>query len=282
MSLENPFVAFEQAIIAACAKHEEDNHRQPGYRRLIHFNDYIVKFGDSWCFSSEVRMHNHFSKVTANELATPRVPLIHYSFENEHLRYAIIEPIQTIQVAEDIFIQKVADAVSWMRDQACPVGVALGPLGSGPIYHEIFKTKYAPLPFTSVVALEKYLNKAVSILLRRQGQGVANISISGERLVLTQSDMHPSNFGIDVTGRVVIFDFGEIGWLPESLANYTLLSTGEFISKVAAHVFGDHLDSSNLVSLGAVKAILGLAARATLGLDKDGNPVRARLSNVNS
>ena len=159
MSLENSFVAFEQAIIAACAKHEKENHRQPGYRRLIQFNDYIVKFGDSWCFSSEVRMHDHFAKVTENDLATPRVPLIYHSFENEHLKYAIIEPIEMIQVAENIFVQKVADAVSWMRDQACPAGVALGPLGSGLAYHKIFKEKHAPLPFTSVVALEKYLNK---------------------------------------------------------------------------------------------------------------------------
>lgn len=82
--------------------------------------------------------------------------------------------------------------------------------------------------------------------------------------------MHPSNFGIDATGRVIIFDFGEIGWLPESLANYTLLSTGKSISKVAAHVFGDQLDSvkasSNLASLGAVKTFLGLGARGTLGM----------------
>ena len=81
--------------------------------------------------------------------------------------------------------------------------------------------------------------------------------------------MHPSNFGIDSTGRVVIFDFGEIGWLPESLANYTLLSTDEFISNVAAHVFGDQLDSvkasPNLASLGAVKILLGMGARSTLG-----------------
>ncbi len=80
--------------------------------------------------------------------------------------------------------------------------------------------------------------------------------------------MHPSNFGIDATGRVIIFDFAEIGWLPESLANYTLLY-GAITSKVAAHVFGDQLDSvkasSNLATLGAVKGLLGMAARPSLG-----------------
>ena len=51
---------------------------------------------------------------------------------------------------------------------------------------------------------------------------------NGERLTLTQSDMDPSNFGIDATRRVVIFDIGEIGWLPEPFANHTLLRIGEF------------------------------------------------------
>lgn len=112
-------------------------------------------------------------------------------------------------------------------------------------------------------------SQAVSKQQRRQ-KGLANISISGERLTLTQSDMDPSNFGIDDTGRVVIFDFGQIGWLPESLANYTLLWTGEFAFKVAARVFGDHLDSalasSNVASLGQAKVLLRLAANRTLGM----------------
>lgn len=274
MSLDNPFVALEPAIIAACANHEKDNFTVPGYRRLIGFANYIIKFGDSLCFSSEVQMHDRFAKVTEKDLTAPRVPLIYHSFKHGHLTFAIIEPLQLIPVAEDIFVQKVADAVLWMYSQTCPAGVTLGPLGSGFAWHEVFKDYRAPLPFTSVVALEKYLNVAVSLQQRRQ-KGLANISISGERLTLTQSDMDPSNFGIDETGRVVIFDFCEIGWLPESLANYTLLCTGQFASKVAARVFGDHLDSvrasSNLTSLIQVRVLLCMAA--TLGLDKDGNHI---------
>lgn len=107
------------------------------------------------------------------------------------------------------------------------------------------------------------------MLPRRRPQNLTNISISGERLVPTQTDMHPSSFGIDATGRVVIFNFSEIGWLSESFANYTLLSTGVFTSKTSARVFGDHLESvrasSNLASLGAVRAFLGSGARGTLG-----------------
>jgi hypothetical protein len=158
MSLDNPFVALEPAIIAACAKYEKDNHRVYGYRRFIHFANYFIKFGDTRRFSSEVQTHDHFAKVTKKDLTAPRVSSILHSFKHGPLTFAIIEPLQIVPVAEDVFVQKVADAVLWMRSQPCPAGVTLGPLGSGPARHEIFKDNYAPLPFTSVIALEKFLN----------------------------------------------------------------------------------------------------------------------------
>ena len=159
MSLDNPFVALEPAIVAACADHEKDMFKVPDYRRLIRFAGFFIKFGDTRCFPSEVQMHDRFAKVTEKDLTAPRVPLIHHSFKHGHFTYAIIEPIQLVPVAEDVFVQKVADAVLWMRSQPCPAGVTLGPLGSGPACHEVFKDYRAPLPFTSVVALEKYLNE---------------------------------------------------------------------------------------------------------------------------
>jgi len=72
MSLDNPFVALEPAIIVACANHENDNRKVLGYRRLIHFADYIIKFGDSKVFSSEVQTHDHIDKVTEKDLTAPR------------------------------------------------------------------------------------------------------------------------------------------------------------------------------------------------------------------
>ena len=111
-------------------------------------------------------------------------------------------------------------------------------------------------------------SQAVSTLQRRQ-PGLAEISIAGEPLVLTQSDMDPSNFAVDATWRPVIFDFGEIGWLPKSLADFTLLRTSSFAAAVSAHVLGDDLDSvaasSNLVSMCAVKTYLGVGYESKLG-----------------
>jgi len=280
MSSTDPFVAHEQAIIAACAEHERTYHQQPNYRRcitfVIHTTNYFVKFGDSWCFSSEAMMQNKIASTAQRDPSAPRVPVVYHIFHHEHLTYAIMEFIETIQVSMGIFVDKVAAAVLWLRQQPVFPGVVLGPLGPGPAWHGIFKREYAPLPFTGAVALERFLNKALSVMRRRQPD-LAEISIAGELLVLTQSDMDPSNFAVDTTWRPVIFDFCEIGWLPESLANFTLLRTSSFAAAVSERVFGDNLASvaasSNLASLCAVRVyqVMGFNS-PNLGLDKDGNP----------
>src|SRR5258708_38985532 len=56
----------------------------------------------------------------------------------------------------------------------------------------------------------------------------AHASISHERLVLTHSVMHMSNFGINDKGMMCLFDFGEVGLLPESFASYTMSLTTPF------------------------------------------------------
>ena len=87
--------------------------------------------------------------------------------------------------------------------------------------------------------------------------------------MLTQSDMDPSNFGVDTAGRPVIFDFGQIGWLPESLANYSLLGTSTFASGVSAGVLRDSLrtvaESPNVKSMGVVRMHLGMSFSHDLG-----------------
>lgn len=220
-------------------------------------------------------MQQKFASIAQRNLSAPRVPVVHHIFQHEHLTYAIIESIETIQVSTDIFLRKVAAAVLWLRRQPVLPGVVLGPLGSGRAWHAIFKNKYAPLRFTGTMALERFLNKAVSTLQRWQ-PGLAEINIAGEPLVLTQSDMDPRTFAVDATGRPVIFDFGEIGWLPQSLANFTLLRTSRFANAVSVCVFGDDLDSvaasSNLDSMCAVKTYLGTGFKSNLGLDENGNP----------
>ena len=81
--------------------------------------------------------------------------------------------------------------------------------------------------------------------------------------------MDASNFGVDPAGRLVILDFGEIGWLPESLDLYTLFRTTAFAQKVAVRLFGPdeamRLGAQpNLASIAGVRMLLGQAARPGL------------------
>ncbi|KAI4518515.1 hypothetical protein K525DRAFT_208333 [Schizophyllum commune Loenen D] len=264
------FVAHEQAIVAACAQHELAYAQQIDYRRCISFiiNDtrYFVKFGDTLSFASEAATQQELTKVARRDPDAPHVPAIHHIFAHEHLTYAIMEFVETMEVPMDVLVQKVADAVLWSRGQPAPPGVALGPLGGGRAWHKIFKDNCAPLPFTSPVALERFLNKARTLAT------IADINIADEPLVLTQSDMDLSNFGVDTAGRPVIFDFGQIGWLPESLANYSLLGTSTFASGVSAGVLGDSLrsvaESANVKSMGAVRMHLGMSFSHDLGASR--------------
>jgi len=58
--------------------------------------------------------------------------------------------------------QKVAVALQWLRDPPAPTErVRIGPLGSGRARHTLFKDCKAPLPFSSIEAIERYLNKCV-------------------------------------------------------------------------------------------------------------------------
>ncbi|KAI5830566.1 hypothetical protein K523DRAFT_351558 [Schizophyllum commune Tattone D] len=217
------FVAHEQAIVAACAQHELAYAQQIDYRRCISFiiNDtrYFVKFGDTLSFASEAATQQELTKVARRDPDAPHVPAIHHIFAHEHLTYAIMEFVETMEVPMDV------------------------------------------LAVTTI---------------RRRRPSIADINIADEPLVLTQSDMDLSNFGVDTAGRPVIFDFGQIGWLPESLANYSLLGTSTFASGVSAGVLGDSLrsvaESANMKSMGAVRMHLGMSFSHDLGLDCDGNP----------
>jgi hypothetical protein len=92
---------------------------------------------------------------------------------------------------------------------------------------------------------------------------VAPVSISHEQLVFTQSDMDASNFGVDDNGRTVLFDFGDVGLLPESFASYNVSLTAPFIVAVAQCLGWP--SCSNLDSMYTICGCLWAFADPTLG-----------------
>ncbi|KAG8921587.1 hypothetical protein FRC01_000174 [Tulasnella sp. 417] len=218
----------------------------------------------------------YVAKLASKDASAPRVPQVYHFFHrDERMAYVVMELIPLVKVSPKDLAPLAALAVRWMRGVPAPDDVVLGPLGHGCARHVIFKNYRAPLDFTSVEALERFLNRAVARLLPSRDP-VADISIANERLVLTQSNMDSSNFGVDTAGRAVVFDAGDLGWLPESLADYTLFRTTGFARAVAACLYDDPdvatrvKQSPTLASMGQVRGLLWTAYPASLGLDNDG------------
>ena len=93
-------------------------------------------------------------------------------------------------------------------------------------------------------------------------QKVSPVSVSGERLMFTQSDMDDSNFGVDENGRTVLMDFNEVGLLPETFVAHTL-SSEKKLRPIAASL--GLSGNSNLASMAAIARCLGMVSNPKLG-----------------
>ena len=106
--------------------------------------------------------------------------------------------------------------------------------------------------------------------MRRRDISIADISIANEEVVLTQSDMHASNFGVSPDGRPIIFDAATIQALPVTLADFTLLRTTPFATEVSKNVFREDesvalLASPNIEALTQVRRLLFMSFDDSLG-----------------
>ncbi|EKM74489.1 hypothetical protein AGABI1DRAFT_116827 [Agaricus bisporus var. burnettii JB137-S8] len=214
----------------------------------------------------------YISRCAKNDINAPRVPeIIHFFHRRDRcLAYLVMENINLTPPPED-FHERVAKAIQWLRK--CPVspdGATLGPLGGGAAHHELFGESKAPLKFSSTLALERFLNTAITMLPPKGRSSTAPIRISHERLVFTQSDMDESNFGVDDQGRTCLFDFTTVGLLPESFASYTMALRMPFTEAVARCL--DWSPTPNLQSMSRIARVLAMSS-GTLGLDEDGNPI---------
>ena len=92
---------------------------------------------------------------------------------------------------------------------------------------------------------------------------ITQLSLTGDDVVLTQSDMDASSFGVALDGRAVVFDAATIQALLMTLADFTLLRTTNFAKAVSTYVFDAHeratlLASSNFEALAEVKNHLSI------------------------
>ncbi len=89
------------------------------------------------------------------------------------------------------------------------------------------------------------------------------IDIKNESLVFTQSDMDVKNFGVDENGKTCLFDFEEVGLLPQSFVTYTMSPANEsFTAKVAEYL--NLPPSLNIPSMRRVSGFLWVFSDPTL------------------
>lgn len=137
----------------------------------------------------------------------------------------------------------------------------------GRIRHGFFKEARAPLRFSSVEALERYLGKAYTVLSLASRQTLPSVEIHNDRLMFSQSDMDASNFGLDEHGNTVLLDFAEIGLLPETFVAHIMSSNRNFAPIAAALSLSD----KSITSMSMISSVVWMATNPKLGLDEHGN-----------
>ncbi|KAG8829077.1 hypothetical protein FRC17_007154 [Serendipita sp. 399] len=267
-----PTATLEDAIIKACTEHEDQHGGKRGYRRCLVFEGFFVKFDDYISLQPQAETQIYVFQCAMHDTNAPRIPeVLHFLHrDGDDMAYIIMDYINLTATPPPDFHSKVAHALQWLHDLPLPhERVRIGPLGSGCARHPVFKDYVAPLPFTSVQAIQRYLNHDLGQAIARFKLG-DSVDMSQDALVFTQSDMHESNFGVDDNGKAVLFDFGDVGILPESFARYTMASTAPFTAAVAKHLGWP--SPPDLNTLSKLRGTLWMVGKPELGLDENGMP----------
>ncbi|GJJ14320.1 hypothetical protein Clacol_008584 [Clathrus columnatus] len=263
-------VEFEEAVITACEEDQHNHKYDYGHKCGLVVRGVFVKYDNYYSLRPEVEMQKYVFEFAKSSRDAPHVPEVYHFFHRDQLMaYVVMEYINTTPIPDLELAPKVALALQWLRNVPAPSDrVYIGSLEEGHARHRVFKDHRAPLPFSSVQALERYLNTVAARLRRRSA--IDDVSFLNERLVLTQSDMDESHFGVDDKERPCLLDFRSIGWLPESFASHTMSSIIPFIAAVAQHL--DWPPSPNLLTMSRIRGFLGMYADRTLGLNEHGYP----------
>ncbi|KAL4076155.1 hypothetical protein J3A83DRAFT_4489960, partial [Scleroderma citrinum] len=193
-----------------------------GYRCCVVIKQkYFVKFDDYETLWPQVEMQVHVYWYAESDTSAPCVPKLLHFFKSEGMGYTVMEYINL--TFPPFLAEKVAENLNWLsRVAAPPDHVRTGPLGNGCACHSLFKDFTVPLSFSSIEALQQYLNKVCPCLYFLEYlclclvPPVEPLRISDKLLIFTQSNMDLSNFGVDNEGKTVLLDFSNVGLLKQS------------------------------------------------------------------
>lgn len=157
--------AFETVIVSACAEHERVHYWEKNYRRCLVIRGLFVKFDSYNSLYPQFETQKYVFQCSKGDVSAPRVPEVLQFFHRDYMAYMVMEYINLTPPPTPDLPERVALAIQWLRDLPPPPNrVRIGPLGSGRARHAIFKDYQAPLTFSSIQAVERYLNEVRSRL----------------------------------------------------------------------------------------------------------------------
>lgn len=159
--------ALEATIVDACTRHEEAHWNEFGFRTCVSIGtEYFVKFGDPKTLGPVAATQEYifaYAQSHTETPYTPRIPKVIFHFGDQQTIYIVMEYITLADPPPDI-PERTADALKWLSEVPAPPGHVFGPLGGGVIRHRFFKDWKAPMVFSSIEALERYIEKVSSCL----------------------------------------------------------------------------------------------------------------------
>ncbi|KAK0184570.1 hypothetical protein F5146DRAFT_1125562 [Armillaria mellea] len=180
-----------------------------------------IKYGTSITLGEALTQDQVAQIVNADPTSIVRVPQVYLVFLRERCRYIVMQDIAGDTVAHrqpspgryaNGDVAAVAAAVKQLIGLRVPAGTPPGHVGGGSIGHDFFLECKSTSEYPTVGDLQAQVNKA---------------------LVLCPSDIDPSNFIVDLEGKVFAIDFGRTGYMPPSYVSYSLAQPKAFTKSVA-------------------------------------------------
>ena len=157
--------AWSDTIVTTCAIHKRDHSNDRDYLPYLTIGeDHLVKFGDPQTLTIECAVRECISAHAATcPLGSPRIPRLLLRFQRESTMYLVME---RVPLAEDFApsFEEAEAMLRWIEGVSLPQSFPVCRLGGGCIRDRFFKDAEAPFAFSSVEALQRYLDRVRSLL----------------------------------------------------------------------------------------------------------------------
>ena len=156
--------AFEADIVATCTEHEKSHWRDDDYRACVTIESkeskYFIKFDDPTALGPEFSTQSYIHDYAMHHGNEPRIPQALHYFEAKDNGFLVMEHIELSHPSLITNVaERAAQVLDWLSKVSAPSEDVMGPVGGGLIRHRFFKNNKAPLAFSSIDALERYMNE---------------------------------------------------------------------------------------------------------------------------